>query len=77
MNLLTIDETAELLRVHPVTIRRMVRRGDIPALKIGKVYRIDATDLKPRLAPKPQRAPRKVDETKLMRYARLEWRSRH
>jgi excisionase family DNA binding protein len=33
--LLTLDELAARLKLHPVTVRGLKRRGVIPALKIG------------------------------------------
>ncbi len=35
----TFDEVLELLRLSPVTLRKLVRTGDIPASKLGKQYR--------------------------------------
>ena len=37
--LMTIDEVAAYLKVHPDTVRRRAREGDIPAAKIGKQWR--------------------------------------
>jgi excisionase family DNA binding protein len=37
--LLTVPETAERLRVSEPTIRRLVRRGDLPALRVGHQLR--------------------------------------
>lgn len=48
-NLLTTDEVAELLRVQPPAVRRMVRLGKLPAANIGTtrrpIYRFAATDI--------------------------------
>ena len=33
--LLEVDELAKLLRLHPVTVRNKIRRGEIPAVKVG------------------------------------------
>lgn len=38
--LLTVNQVAELLQVTPRTIRRNIDWGDIPAKKIGRVWRI-------------------------------------
>lgn len=38
--LLTIDEVAAWLRVHPETVRRWLRTGELQALKIGGTYRV-------------------------------------
>jgi len=42
---LTIKEAAILLRVHVITIYRMVNNGNIPALKVGKQWRFDKKKL--------------------------------
>ena len=34
-HLLTLDELAERLKLHPVTVRGLKRRGVIPALRLG------------------------------------------
>ena len=39
--LMTIEEVAEYLRVHPSTVYRLVRQGSLPAVKIGKQWRVD------------------------------------
>lgn len=74
MTLLTVDETAAELRVHPETVRRMIRRGEIAAIKIGSVYRLSLDDLKPvRREPTPRASV--VDESPLARFVRPEWRN--
>ncbi len=35
----TVEEVADYLQLQPETIRCMARRGELPALKIGKVWR--------------------------------------
>ena len=35
----TVEELAAYLKLQPETIRSMARRGELPALKIGKVWR--------------------------------------
>lgn len=37
---LTVRAAADLLGVHPVTIRRHIRDGTIPAVKVGREYRL-------------------------------------
>lgn len=37
---LTVTEAAEILRVHPQVIYRMIRAGDLRHMKIGRQYRI-------------------------------------
>ncbi len=35
----TVDDVAAYLKLQPETIRSMARRGELPGLKIGKVWR--------------------------------------
>lgn len=42
---LTIQETAQMFRVSARTVRRWIKRGDLPAIKIGKTVRILETDI--------------------------------
>jgi len=35
LQLITIDELAERLRIHPDTLRGLYRRGKIPGIKLG------------------------------------------
>ena len=42
---LTVDEVARYLRVHPMTVQRWCRTGELPAAKIGRAYRIKKTEL--------------------------------
>ncbi len=43
--LLNTEEAAMLLRIHPKTLQRMARRGEIPAMHIGKLWRFSAAAL--------------------------------
>ena len=36
----TVDEAAAIFRVPPETVRRLIRRGDLPAIRLGRIYRI-------------------------------------
>jgi excisionase family DNA binding protein len=42
---LTLDEVAELLRVHPSTMYRLLKRNEIPAFRIGSDYRFNRRDI--------------------------------
>jgi len=46
-DMLTINEAAEVANCHPATIRRMIARGELPALKLGSRYRVRMDDLTP------------------------------
>ena len=43
--LLTVDETAKKLKLHPATIARYIREGKLSALKFGRVWRIRDNEL--------------------------------
>lgn len=43
--LLNSREAAKLLGVHPKTLMQMARRGEIPAVRIGKFWRFRASAL--------------------------------
>jgi len=43
--LLTIREVARYLKVVPMTVYRMIDRGDLKAVKVGRVWRIRREDL--------------------------------
>ena len=40
MELLTVDETARLLKVAPVTVRRYIAEGRLPAVRVGRAVRV-------------------------------------
>ena len=42
---LSAEETATALRVHVETVRRLARRGEIPAFKVGREWRFRAGDV--------------------------------
>jgi len=43
--LMTSEEVADILHVDPVTIRRLINKGDLSAYRIGADYRIAPSDL--------------------------------
>ena len=42
---LTTDEVLEYLRVNARTVYRLIRNGDLPAVRIGRQWRIRRNDL--------------------------------
>jgi excisionase family DNA binding protein len=45
-DMLTVDEAAAELKMHPVTIRKLLRGGDLPGVKVGpRQWRIRKADL--------------------------------
>ncbi len=43
--LLTAAEVAERLRVSTMTVYRLIRAGDLPAVRVGRNYRVREQDL--------------------------------
>ena len=43
--ILTLAEVAELLQVHPNTVRKLVKTGVIPAAKVAKAWMFVADDV--------------------------------
>jgi excisionase family DNA binding protein len=43
--LLDSEQAASLLRIHPKTLQKMARRGEIHGTHIGKLWRFRASDL--------------------------------
>ena len=42
---LTASEAAERMRVSKMTVYRLIRSGKLPAVRIGKAYRVREDDL--------------------------------
>jgi excisionase family DNA binding protein len=38
-------EAAALLQIHPKTLQRLARKGEIRAMRVGKLWRFRASDL--------------------------------
>jgi len=45
--IVTAEEAARYLKVHPKTLQRWCREGKIPALRLGNRYRLRLSDLRP------------------------------
>lgn len=42
---MTVAEVAELMRVSTMTVYRLIKAGDLPAVRFGRSYRIDEDDV--------------------------------
>lgn len=66
MNYLTSEEIAAKLRVDISTVRRWITSGQLPAIKVGKQYRIESRAydqfLKDREVPRQQEQSPKVND---------------
>jgi len=43
--ILTITEVAERLRMHPVSVYRLVKEAKLPVFRIGRLLRFDADEV--------------------------------
>jgi excisionase family DNA binding protein len=43
--LFTVAEVAEVMRVSNMTVYRLIKSGELPAVRVGKGYRIFEADL--------------------------------
>ncbi|MCB1518572.1 MAG: helix-turn-helix domain-containing protein [Hyphomicrobiaceae bacterium] len=54
--LLSVEDTATYLKLHPKTVLRFIREGRLPATKVGRAYRISRSDINS-LAGRPEEEP--------------------
>lgn len=43
--LLTLEEAASILSLSPRTLSRLLRRGEIPTVRIGRLVRVRTSDI--------------------------------
>lgn len=46
---LTTAQAAEILQLHVVTVRRLLKSGQLPGIRVGGQWRLNPADLKPQL----------------------------
>ena len=42
---LTVQEVADLMRVSSMTVYRLIRAGDLPAVRVGRSFRVRDVDV--------------------------------
>ena len=47
---LTVQEVADMLRVSSMTVYRLIKVGDLPAVRVGRSFRVRDTDIDAYLA---------------------------
>jgi excisionase family DNA binding protein len=55
--LLTLQETADLLKLSEATLRGLIKAGDVRAIRIGREWRITVRDLEDFLDSHANRSP--------------------
>lgn len=43
--ILTVEQVAKILQVHPFTVLKFIKQGKLKAAKLGRVYRIRRSDV--------------------------------
>jgi len=59
--ILTPDQVAQILQIHPFTVLKFIKQGKLKASKLGRVYRIRESDLESFLDQSSGKSP-KVQE---------------
>jgi excisionase family DNA binding protein len=59
--LLTVGEVASLMRVSNMTVYRLIKAGQLPAIRVGKNYRIRHSDMDRYLEDRAVRVEEKDD----------------
>ncbi len=54
--ILTVEQAAEYLQIHRITLYRYIREGLLPAVRLGKMYRLFRRDIEAFLDTQRQRA---------------------
>jgi excisionase family DNA binding protein len=60
----TVDEIADELQVHRITIYRLLKSGKIPGFKIGRVWRFDSEQVREWIARSDASSPAHQDAKK-------------
>jgi excisionase family DNA binding protein len=47
---LTVQEVADLMRVSSMTVYRLIKAGDLPAVRVGRSFRVSDADVDAYLA---------------------------
>lgn len=47
---LTVQEVADLMRVSSMTVYRLIKAGDLPAVRVGRSFRVSELDVDTYLA---------------------------
>ncbi len=55
--LLTVGEVAGVMRVSNMTVYRLIKSGQLPAIRVGKNYRIRRSDIERYLRDRAVNAP--------------------
>lgn len=61
----SVERVADLLGLHPRTVRGYIRSGRLKAVRIGKQYRIARTDLE-ELTGRPRPAPTRMEVSSIV-----------
>ena len=63
MNLLTLDEVSETLKVHKDTVKRIIRKAELSAIKVSGQWRIKVDALEDYLESRTTKAIKRKSAT--------------
>jgi excisionase family DNA binding protein len=69
--LLSIEDVADILGLEYKTIYRLIRGGDLPAARVGRVYRVSRADLEAYLERQKQQVHEEATGRKLIAQTEL------
>lgn len=55
--MMTVEEVAELLAINGSTVRRWAERGELPGVRLGKLWRFQPARIEELLTSAPRREP--------------------
>ena len=58
---LTVQEVADLMRVSSMTVYRLIKAGDLPAVRVGRSFRVAESDVDAYLAVGTRRPASRAD----------------
>lgn len=67
--MVSLAEAAEIVGVHPVTLRRLIKKGELRAVRVGRQWRVSPADLAPQYQTVEKPAP--AEREPVGRFTRL------
>lgn len=67
--MLSVEESAKLLKVSPARVRALVAKGTLPAQKIGRVWTLKEEDVMQRVLEKPRSGRPRTEEARTCKQA--------
>lgn len=69
---LTTEQVAQILQVHPFTILKFLKEGQLNGIKLGRVYRIKKSDVEEFIEERMMKKPKKEKNEILKEEVKIE-----